>query len=91
MCTLRRLIGGRYFFIPENALDTLSYAQTGYDVTVNEMIDAKIFDKPNEKRVTLIFRVTIVDEILLKSEEHSEIGFYKTAPGKMIIDYFKYA
>lgn len=63
--------------------------ETGYQVTVNEIVYARIEEHPQERRVITTFHVTIKDGKLTQSEEHSQIGFYKIAPGKMITDYFQ--
>ena len=51
--------------------------ETGYNIMVNEILGARIEEHPNQTRVIIIFDVKIKDGKLLKSEEHSEIGFYK--------------
>ena len=63
--------------------------ETGYQVKVNDMIDARVEEHPQETRVIITFHVAIKDGKLTQSEEHSQIGFYKAAPGKKITDYFK--
>ena len=65
--------------------------ETGYNVIVKKIIDARIEEHPQETRVIITFHVTIDDGELSKSEEHTQIGFYKTSPGKMITDYYKIA
>ena len=40
---------------------------------------------PQETRVIITFQVTIEDGELTKSEEYSEIGFYRAVPGKTIL------
>jgi len=50
------------------------------------MLDARIGEQLNQKRVIIPFHVTIEDGELTKAKEHSEIGFCKTQAGKMVTD-----
>ena len=65
--------------------------ETGFQVMLNKIVDARIENHPNQTRVIITFQLKIVGGELKKCREHSEIGFFKTPPGKMITDYFKIA
>lgn len=60
--------------------------ETGYQAKLCKMLDARIGEQLNQKRVIIPFHVTIEDGELTKAKEHSEIGFCKTQAGKMVTD-----
>ena len=65
--------------------------ETGLQVKVNKMVDARIEEHPQEGRVIITFHVTSQNGFLTKCEEHSRIGFFKCPPGKLIANYFEIA
>lgn len=66
--------------------------ETGYEVTVGKLVDARIENYSRETRVIMTFLVKIVAGKLKKCREHTKIGFVSSPPeGQMITDYSKIA
>ena len=65
--------------------------ETGLIIKVDNVVDARIEEHSNERRVIFTFHVIIQDGCLTKCEEHSKIGFFKNPPGKLVADYFEIA
>ena len=72
----------------EEALKREFREETGFIVKVDKPLDCRVEEHCDETRIIMTFLVVIQDGRLTKSEEHSNIGFFKRPPGKMVFDYF---
>ena len=63
---------------------TIDAGRNWYQVTVGNLLDVIMEENPTETGAIITDHVQITDGQYTKSKEHSEIGFYRTQPGKWL-------